>query len=617
MTSSRKLVVVALFLMGASGCAGLQSRVGWPSGASDAASQPSSPGWFSSRWWSRPTPTSASSAGGAAETPSPVGPETSTTRRATPETDIWSEPHTTSRLSRLFPLLGHRDSGKGSIPADGYGPADAQRGVSVGDNVSDRMVKPVAAFGIPSPPTPNPAAGSPIPPTDGAASEPGAPDLLPSPLPTTAPVKPHERPTALGDVALEVAPSELSDDDPLGERANQPGATRPRREVHLVPASAGAAELTAEGEDTQNAPAGAQKPGRSDLGPPPPPIERSPAPAPSQAPPKPAAPAATQRTAPAPRAPSTTTSPAGPPQSPLPAARPAPAAMTTPAPAQAIQAKTPEPAPTAVPGPPPATEAPKAATPASAPATATLVPAQAPAPQPENSGPSPAPDTGPAAAASGQTQAATAPQAFAAPAGKAVKSTHRRWSLVAWVHSLHAKEKAPTVLASPQLPAPMFPTSYQSCTHEPAPAGQPKVAPVLPSPQAVLVSAPAPCSGSALGPKPSCFSWVHKGMVLEFFHKTLGPGHGCTCPCHSSPLKILKKGCGPCSSPAGSGKCGGIAYPWASPQASPATPQSQPQTPPAPAAPVASESAEPRDVAETAQVFERIAAEGFDKTTER
>ncbi len=104
-------------------------------------------------------------------------------------------------------------------------------------------------------------------------------------------------------------------------------------------------------------------------------------------------------------------------------------------------------------------------------------------------------------------------------------------------------------------------------------------------------------------------------MVSEFFHKVMGAGHGCACPCHSSPLKILKKGCGPCSGPAGSGKCGGIAYPWASPQASPPSPQSQTQAPATAA--VASGSAEPRDVAETRQILERIAAQGLDKATER
>ena len=99
MRLSRGLGVVVLMLVGASGCAGVQSRTGWYSQSPQAGEPARSGRWFSRGWWSAPTPTSAQT-----ETGEKLTPDLDAPRTASPETGIWPEPRT-ARFSRLIPMF--------------------------------------------------------------------------------------------------------------------------------------------------------------------------------------------------------------------------------------------------------------------------------------------------------------------------------------------------------------------------------------------------------------------------------------------------------------------------------------------------------------------------------
>ena len=272
------------------GCIGLRGSPvasGVAFGGSASADQSGSPGWFKSRWWSRPTPTSASASGATAETPAAAGPEVNTARRTTPETDIWPEPRTTSRLSRLFPLLGHRDSGKNVIPGDVYGrrpgPDPGYRGRPSGRPHGQARRRSGAA----------PIASA-LPlwlqnhPRDGSADDVELPTSCPVPFPSPPRSSPTSvpRPRKRRPRGRSVRAERRRHSRRRGQSSR--AKLMPRREAHLVPAAAGSADLTAGRRrrwlDAQD---GAQKPSGRDLDPPPPPIEPSQTPAPpaSQAPP--------------------------------------------------------------------------------------------------------------------------------------------------------------------------------------------------------------------------------------------------------------------------------------------------------------------------------------------
>ena len=180
---------------------------------------------------------------------------------------------------------------------------------------------------------------------------------------------------------------------------------------------------------------------------------------------------------------------------------------------------------------------------------------------------------------------APSPQAGIGCDSNKVKPAHKKCAILTWLHDLHSA-KSPTCETSCQLPSPAYPTSYVACLPAPRCDCPSKPGTVLATPQAAPVI--APCAGAA--PKKSCFSWMHKGMLTEFVHNL--KSWRCSCPCHNAPAMLEHHGCKPCGGPAGSGKCNGIAYPWASPQASPAAPAPTGQ------AAQASLRAEPGDVAE-------------------
>ena len=103
MRPSRRLGGVVLLLLSTSGCAAVQSRMNGTARNPEEPPPSRSSGWFGSRFWSRPTPTSASSAAGTAVTP-----DAETARPTAPETDIWPGPE----ILRTFAALSNtRESG--------------------------------------------------------------------------------------------------------------------------------------------------------------------------------------------------------------------------------------------------------------------------------------------------------------------------------------------------------------------------------------------------------------------------------------------------------------------------------------------------------------------------
>jgi hypothetical protein len=591
MRALRNLVVVVLVMAAASGCAGMQSRVAWPTHSSDEPDQSRLASWFKSRSLFRSASRSTNPAGEATDSR-----EMETARRTTPETDIWPEQHP-ARLSRLFPWFGRRDVDRNQSSAGSLGSTAAvsARFDSYDERRLDGQVKPVggeqsalaASAGV---------ATTPVPGGNGAAaSSTNLSDPVSSPS-----IKLYAPPQPEGDVALQVAPADLSQGDGSSATLNQHESIvglKPRLEDPLV---------TAVGDTGSATSASDQPPSRTGSGPPPP-IE----PAPATNPAKPTAapvqriPSAKPATAPQPG--SSPGSSLGPPPpitpAPAPAAVPTPA-VTTPPPAPAVVPAAPassappsqaaEHAPTAHPGPPPTNEPPAAA--AGSPTSQQASPsAQANALVAPNVSQATAPAAG---------SLAPSPQAGIGCDSNKVKPAHKKCAILTWLHDLHSA-KPPTCEPSCQLPPPAYPTSYVACLPAPRCDCPSKPGAVLATPQ----SAPgtAPCAGAA--PKKSCFSWLHKGMLTEFVHNL--KSWRCSCPCHNAPATLEHHGCKPCGGPAGSGKCSGIAYPWASPQASPAAPAPTGQ------AAQASLRAEPGNVAQEGQVPDRISAKSLDESSQR
>ena len=131
--------VVLLLLLSASGCGGPVADE-WVRENPEEAAPSRSSGWFGSRFSARPTPTSASAAAGTAVTP-----DADTARPTTPETGIWPGPRS-SGLSRLFPMLGNRDRGKGTASAGDVYPtlASLSTPAAAPDGSNDRQVRPVS-----------------------------------------------------------------------------------------------------------------------------------------------------------------------------------------------------------------------------------------------------------------------------------------------------------------------------------------------------------------------------------------------------------------------------------------------------------------------------------------
>ncbi len=628
MRPSRRLCGVVLLLLSTSGCAAVQSRMNGPTRDPEDQPPSRSSGWFGSKFWSRPTPTSASSAAG-----TQVTPDVETARPTTPETDIWPGPKS-SGLSRLFPMLGSRDGGQRTATAGDVYPTLASLSGSAATPLAsnDRQVKTASGDEPPEQAATRRQAAR----TRAASpAQTYDPEVLPSPIAVRVPARLHERPASRGTVALEVEPADLyeGNESARGESSRNfaagptlelPEIGQPRRAslpatghgvrptssrplpawpTWRVPAGTkllsrphparcplGQCEPAAQGPFSE-APANgslddaihgssASSPRAHDTihGPSPPPLEPTTAPAPATG------------SIPAPTTP--------PSQSPPPAATaPAPAPAAAPAPAPE-PVPPPESVPTAEPGPKPAPS-----TPGSVPPVAAM-PGPAPVPTSQSLAPAAAP--APFAAATGQgnatrAQAAPSPQAIGS-AGSPAKPPHKTCWLLDWVHSLHKPASPPP--SNCQLPPVTFPTAYKTYTVASRPTGQSVAGCVQPTPQSPQAFTPPPCVCTCpkKAPKASCFSWFHYGMASDFFAKVRSWRHGCACRCHDSEFRLWRGECKRCAS-----KCGGPAPPTASPQAisSPA-PQSQ--------SGLSSWSPVPSDLAEGSQVLDRIASQGLDKT---
>ncbi len=666
MRPSRRLGVVTMLLLCVSGCAGVQSRLRWPTTNTDSAAQnrTAPAGWFSSRFQPRteqtqaqtqtqipaadadaaPTPTSAS-------TPSdpPAAPSAGNTRPSNPETEIWPVPRSTG-LSRFLPILGSREQGpKGPSQPDRYPSyASLTAPYHPPDDAIDRLIRRVGGEPAdPQEPETKPAA------LQMAATAP-ADAQMPSarPGPAAQPAKLYNLPETRGDVALQVAPAEHDEPQPVSPRPTTRDETvtdllrdplmgeappagadpaLPRREPYLIPAAAESTQQTKPAAPAPQPPA----PGPPAAGPPPPPL--GPTTPGASPPPPPLAPEASPAPRPAPNAGPVPPTP-GTPSQPAPATAPAPARTTAPAPAQA-PAPVPVPAPEPVPAPatPPSPAAPPAQPVAPEPAP-TAEPGPRPSPAAPEQGPSeniaPAPEVvpvptsqsqpaalAPAGVASAQAQPqgqahARIPAAPSSQAGTALASSQaasgttarHRWSLRAWLHSLHQPAQPQPQC---QLPAVMFPPTYQACMASAQTNCPPQGSGVRPAPQSVpQAGAAPPCTTCAAGRgKEGRLSWCHYGMLSDFFEQMRIWRHGCACPCHNEGYRFWRGNCKKCTSkqdaPAGS------TPPSASPQSSPG-----PNAPTAaPQAPLASGSrgSEAGELAEGSQVLERIAAQGLDK----
>jgi hypothetical protein len=606
MRPSRELGVAVLLMLGASGCAGVPQRTGLASTGSDGSIQASSSGWFGSRWW-RPTPTETTRQG------SEIAPEYQTAKKTSPETNIWPESRPGTRLSRLFTRFGRRDNA--SADPSGLTDSDSQaRGLETTARPGtgrddDRQVQPVAAIGNEGDPAPGGAARKPA---SGVASR-DVPPLLASPIAVTVPEKPYDRPAFQGNVALSVARADLATGDALagsntlnGQLAASPGLVdptadsagsefdqgRPKRESYLIPTAAGAADPQASRteEPAQAAPGQTSPPAQSA---PPPAIEPAQtAPAPRTRPAQP--PAGSGRPG--------MTRPAAPAQQPAaPSARrtaPAPAPAQTPA-ARTPRATTPAPAaapPVAVPAPvtePAQSPVEPAPPPTSPPAPAPATPAQQPAPA------ATAQQSFPGAGVAPTALTLASPQAVGCGCDTATRPPRKPCWLKTWIHSLHHQpEPEPGPFASPQLPPPMFPTTYQMCKPAQKTVCPPAAATVQPTLQ--QTAQPAPTAQTK-----KCFSWIGKGPGTCLLKKIKKLGGGCRCHCHCCPAHAPRPACGG-SCAIGNCETGAIAP---SPQAGPASLQSPVST--------SSLDPEPGDVAQGGKVLERIAAQGLDKAPQR
>ena len=571
MRPSQRLGGVALLLLlSASGCAGVQSRMNGSARNPAEAAPSRSSGWFGSRFWARPTPTSASAAAGTAVTP-----DADTVRSTAPETDIWPGPRS-SGLSRLFPMLGNGDRGKRTASAGDVYPtlASLSTPAAVPDGSNDRQVRPVSGDEAAKGASTRQQAAR----TKAASTAlRDVPKLLPSPIAVRVPAKLHDRPESRGAVALEVEPADLNEGDEATRGTSprdlvvsstpelpetrqpalgEPARNRPRREAYLIATAASAADLTTTGGDEPAQPS-----------------TSSPRPAPS---------AVSQRPKPKPTTPKPPTT------------APSTTPSTGPPPPLPVPVPVPEPVPTAEPGPKPVPSTLE-------PESETAVPA--PVPVLAGQGFATAPSPAPAASGHGSlalAQASPSPQMSVRSAGKPAKPPHKSCWLLAWIHSLHQPAPPPKC----QLPPVMFPTAYQTCMPGPRPTSQTVAGCVQPTPQSPQASTPLPCTSTctAKAPKAPCFSWFHYGMASDFFAKVRSWRHGCACKCHDSEFRLWWGNCKRCAS-----KYGGLAAPTASPQASssPVLPCSQ--------SGLGSWSPVPRDLAERGQVLERIASQGLDK----
>ncbi len=626
MRASLRLGGVVLLLLSVSGCAAVQSRMNGPARNPEDPPPSRSSGWFGSKFWGRPTPTSAAATA--------VTPDVEPARPAAPETDIWPAPKS-SGLSRLVPILGNRDRGQKTPTAGDVYPdlASLATPAATSQRDNDSQVKPVSGDATPEDATTR----GPTARTKAANSAQGDdPVLLPSPIAVQVPVQRQVRTEPRGTVALEVEPADLDDGDgatrgtsPRNLAVNptlehpeigqptpvEPARKRPRREDYLIATAASVADATATGSEPAQPSTSSPQPAGSAVSqqpkpPTPKPSATAPSTTPSTGPPPPPLGPSTPSTGPPPPplGPATSPPPAmnsapvppTPPVPSLPAQAPAPATVTPPVPVSPpVPVPAPEPPPTAEPGPKPASSTPEP----EPPATDAPAPASVPAGQGLAASPAPAP----APTASGQgsqalAQAAPSPQASVRPAGKPAKPAHKSCWLLDWVHSWHKPAKQPPQ-PDCQLPPVTFPTTYQTCMPGPGPAGQMLAGSVHPAPQSSQASAPHSCSCTTKTPKAQCFSWFHYGMASDFFAKVRGWRHACACHCRDSEFRLWWGNCKRCAS-----KCTGPHTPTASPQASssPVWPQSQ--------SGMGSWSPVPGNLAEGNQVLERIASQGLDKT---
>ena len=500
--------VVLLLLLSASGCAGVQSRTNGSARNPEEAAPSRSASWFGSRFWARPTPTSASAAAGTGVTP-----DADTARPTAPETDIWPGPRS-SGLSRRFPMLGNRDRGKGTASDGDVYPtlASLSTPAAAPDGSNDRQVRPGSGDEVAKGASARQQAARA---KAASTAQRDVPELLPSPIAVRVPVKLHDRPESRGAVALEVEPADLNE----GEEAtrgtsprdlvvsstpelpetrqpalSKPARNRPRREAYLIATAASAADLTTTGGDEPAQP--------STSSPQPAPSAVSQQPKPTTPKPPTTAPSTTPSTGspPPPLAPSTPS--AGPPPPPLgPATSPSPARDSPPVPPTAPTPSLPAPVPVPVPEPVPTAEpGPKPVPSTLEPASPTAVPA--PVPVPAGQGLATAPSPAPAASGQGSlglAQASPSPQASVRSAGKPVKPPHKSCWLLAWIHSLHQPAPPPKC----QLPSVMFPTTYQTCVPGPRPTGQTVAGCVQPAPQSPQASTPPPAPAPAPTPTPA------------------------------------------------------------------------------------------------------------------
>ena len=245
--------IVVLMLLAASGCAGMQSRVAWPSHASDEPHQSRLASWFKSRSWFHSTQ----------DSPTPLSPdagaqEIQTARQATPEADIWPEQRT-ARLPRLFSWFGRRNPDSNSLPAGSTSTPISMgaRPTGYDERWVDGQVRPAAGEQPPSlattTPDVNPAADKRKKNSDPASLSRTA---------STPSVKLYAPPQPEGDVALGVAPADLTEGSPAGLMQNVPLSAPNRRvEDPLV---------TVAGDQGSTETAAAQPPSPQPSSPPPP-----------------------------------------------------------------------------------------------------------------------------------------------------------------------------------------------------------------------------------------------------------------------------------------------------------------------------------------------------------
>ena len=612
MRTSRSLGIIGtitLLLAGATGCAGVHPRAAWS--AAPSADSRAAGGWLLSRWWRQPAPTSVTT-----PTPNPALDRSWRSKPGRPELDIW--PERVSRRSGIG-LTGQASFRGGNSTATKEGPVSQA-------SPTDRSVQPVSAR--------EEAMGRDRPRSVVLERERQGEERIPSEVSLPEDYREHSKPD--GVVALQVAPADLPWESPLrgpdpqsssegvsnGESAAaRPGrsetANRSRTETGVYPLfppeleasslvalldapASGAARQAPQQDESRGdhaASAAAAAPGAS---PAPPPRTAGPGPSPDGAP-----------------------SPSGPEQLRRLSAPPPLGEEAPPPPAEDSARINGEASDDASRAPSdleqPSESKPHAETDASqpAPASGTLPGLRfAPPPvQPISATASAAPPSGQGsvAEAAGARWSRAAGSTLASPQSGAPRGrggagkTAGRWSLLGWLHRYRTSLPEP----QPQLPPPLFPTTYNVASPRAADVVPPRVVGVIhPAPQGPIAASRVPPRTHA-----GCTHGSHPGLFTSLLRRLASWTH-CGC-CHCQAVRPACCGCAACGH-----RCPSVVpVPAAAAQSPRIFPQppsvgvSIPMAPPSPSLPELgfSVSAEPRDLAERRQVLDRIAAHGLGK----